>query len=124
MAWILRAGPYVARVEASTPIVFERLVLRARAAALGRYCSSAIAASTRSRVSSRMLTELFSTRETVWYETPAIRATSRIDAARGARVGVDILRLHRSRDYGCQAIAWAASGSRPRPYARLSEVRW
>jgi hypothetical protein len=56
-----------------------------------------MAARTRSRVSTRIASELLSTRETVWCETPATRATSRMLGDRGgcARV-VDIVALSRS----------------------------
>ena len=60
----------------------DRLVTSARAARLGLYCSSAITSSTRCLVSGRMLGCWLSTRETVWCETPARRATSRMLGAR------------------------------------------
>ncbi|GAA1723241.1 hypothetical protein GCM10009734_29710 [Nonomuraea bangladeshensis] len=53
-----------------------------------------MAASTAARVSARTLGESLSTRETVWYDTPAAAATSRmlgtatalLDARRGVEV--------------------------------------
>jgi hypothetical protein len=59
-----------------------RLVTRARAARFGRYCNVSIARSTRSFVSGLMLGWSFSTRETVWCDTSARRATSRMLGAR------------------------------------------
>ncbi|MEW1821188.1 hypothetical protein AB0323_10390 [Arthrobacter sp. NPDC080031] len=62
----LDAGPYSDDAEdARVPIVRERAVVSILAARFGRNRSSAIAASTRSRVSGRMLGELFNTRDTV-----------------------------------------------------------
>src|ERR1700712_1839292 len=130
MPWTARSGPYWARLAVSTPIVEDRLEPRARAARLGRYCSSAIAASTRSRVSSRMAGELFRTRETVWGETPATRATSRMLGARGDRTSDVIVRSCRlaarrrraPAHYGGVAGCLTAS-SRPPHYADGSRER-
>ena len=61
-----------------TPRVWVRRVTRVLAAAFGRYASSRMASSTRSRVSGRTFGCSFSTRETVWCDTPASRATSAI----------------------------------------------
>src|SRR5687768_8554692 len=49
-----------------------------------------MAASTRSRVSPRTWGLSCSTRETVWYETPAMRATSAITAGRGRFCGLRV----------------------------------
>src|SRR6266566_9172155 len=65
-----------------TPSVWVRRVTRVLAAAFGRYASSRMAASTRSRVSGRTFGCSFSTRETVWCDTPASRATSAITGGR------------------------------------------
>jgi hypothetical protein len=63
---MLEAGPKNDDVDAaSTPIVRERAVVSIRAARFGRKSSSVIAASTRSRVSGRMLGWSLSTRDTV-----------------------------------------------------------
>src|SRR6185437_14421584 len=59
-----------------------RRVTRARAAGDGLYLSWVIACSTRSRVAGRTPGTSFSTRETVWCETPARRATSKMFAPR------------------------------------------
>src|SRR6478735_6832207 len=64
-----------------TPISPLRLVTRARAAWLRRYPSSAMAASTASRVSGRTAVASLSTRETVWCDTSARAATSAIVGA-------------------------------------------
>src|SRR4029077_16471770 len=60
------------------PMIPDRLVTRARAAVLGRYPSSAMACSTRAFVAGRILDDPLITRETVWWLTPASRATSAI----------------------------------------------
>src|ERR1700751_192850 len=65
-----------------TPSVWVRRVTRVLAAAFGRYASSRMGASTRSRVSGRTFGCSFSTRETVWCDTPASRATSAITGGR------------------------------------------
>jgi hypothetical protein len=79
---MLLAGPKSEEAEeARIPMVVDRAVVSIRAARLGRNRSSSIAASTRVRVSSRMLGCPFITRDTVWRETPAIRATSRTPGA-------------------------------------------
>ena len=54
----------------------ERLVTSAVAALLRRYPTSAITSSTRARVAELTEGDPVMTRETVWYDTPAIRATS------------------------------------------------
>ncbi len=51
------------RCAVSTPMVRFRLVTRALAARFGRYCSCSIAATTLSRVSARIASELLSTRD-------------------------------------------------------------
>ena len=75
---MLDAGPYWVLDAERMPIVRERLVTSARAARLGLYCSCSMTSSTRCLVSGRMLGWSFSTRDTVWCETPARRATSRM----------------------------------------------
>jgi hypothetical protein len=70
------AGPYSVVSKATTPSVLVRRVTSARADEFRRYPSCSIAASTRSRVAGLTLGWLFKTRETVWCETPADRATS------------------------------------------------
>src|SRR5918993_782810 len=82
IAAMLEAGPYCVLDAERMPIVRDRLVTRARAARLGLYCRSAMTSSTRCFVSGRMLGWWFSTRDTVWCETPARRATSRMLGAR------------------------------------------
>ena len=72
------------RRRRSRPTMPERPLTRARAAVFGRYASCSIARSTRSRVSGRIRGEPLITRETVWWETPARRATSCITGARAA----------------------------------------
>src|SRR5690349_19912095 len=62
------------------PSVRVRRVTSARAAGDGTYRSCLIACSTRARVAGRTLGRSFSTRETVWWDTPASRATSKIVA--------------------------------------------
>ena len=57
-------------------MVWDRLVTRLRAAVFRRYPSSAMAASTFSRVALLTFGWLLMTRETVWWETPATSATS------------------------------------------------
>ena len=69
------------------PITCVRCVTRARAAVFGRYPSSRTAASTRSRTSGRTCGASLMTRETVFCETPAARATSIITGIRPARSG-------------------------------------
>ena len=59
-------------------MVRERLPESSRAAALGLYCSSRTTPSTFSRVFSRTLASLLTTRETVLIDTPARSATSKI----------------------------------------------
>src|SRR4029079_18058131 len=63
------------RTRASIFVRFERSW---RARAFGTYPTSAIASSTRCRVSALTYPELFTTRETVMAETPALSATSLI----------------------------------------------
>src|SRR5687767_12076549 len=63
-------------------MVWERRVTRLRAIVLRRYPSSAIAASTLSRVALLTLGCLLITRDTVWCDTPARPATS---SSRGNR---------------------------------------
>ena len=65
-------------------MVRVRRVTRARAAGDGLYCSWAMACSTRARVAGRTLGRSLMTRETVWWETPARRATSKMFAVRPA----------------------------------------
>lgn len=67
-------------------MIRERLVTSDRAARFGRNCSASIASSTLWRVVSRKLGWPLMTRDTVWCETPATRATSRMFAERGRRV--------------------------------------
>jgi hypothetical protein len=100
MAAMLLAGPYCELDAESTPIVREVPRESALAARLGRYCSSSITCCTRALVDSRMLGWLFSTRETVWCDTPARRATSRM---LGARL------LGNSADTGMASIGCARS---------------
>src|SRR4051812_44933589 len=71
----------------TNPMVRVEPVTSARAAVFGRYPSSAMAASTRSRVSGATLGEPLMTRETVWWETPARAATSDMTSGRGAASG-------------------------------------
>src|SRR3954454_22470730 len=66
----------------TNPMVRVEPVTSARAAVFGRYPSSAIARSTRSRVSGATLGEPLMTRDTVWWETPARAATSDMTSAR------------------------------------------
>ena len=66
----------------TSPMVRVRRVTSARAAGDGLYCSWAIACSTRARVAGRTLGRSLMTRETVWCETPARRATSKMFAVR------------------------------------------
>src|SRR6476660_5187195 len=66
----------------TSPMVRVRRVTSARAAGEGLYCSWAIACSTRSRVEARTFGMSLITRETVWWDTPARRATSKMLAAR------------------------------------------
>ena len=71
----------------TTPIEPLRRVTRLRAARLGTYPSSTIAASTARRMSGLTLGEPFTTRETVARETPAREATSsRVVPLRRSRV--------------------------------------
>ena len=93
MAAMLDAGPYCVEDAERMPIVCERLVTSARAARLGVYCSSCMTSSTRSRVASRMLGWSFSTRETVWCDTPG-EARHIADAGRSPGPGVAHVRLH------------------------------
>src|SRR5919201_232994 len=62
------------------PRVCVRSEERLRAIALGTYSSSRIARRTRSRVAGATVSSPLITRETVWCETPARRATSRMVA--------------------------------------------
>ena len=62
-----------------TPMVRKLPRLSARAALLGRYPSSFIAAMTCRLVAARTSGLPFATRDTVWVETPASTATSTID---------------------------------------------
>ncbi|GAA3340873.1 hypothetical protein GCM10017714_22510 [Curtobacterium pusillum] len=50
-----------------------------------------MAARTLSRVSARIASELLSTRDTVWCDTPATRATSRMLGDRGCCARVDAI---------------------------------
>ena len=68
--------------RATTPSVLDRPLASALAAVLGRYPSWSIAARTRARVSWRTLGWLFSTLETVWWDTPARLATSAMEGGR------------------------------------------
>ncbi|GAA4971701.1 hypothetical protein GCM10023334_096250 [Nonomuraea thailandensis] len=84
-------------LEVTTVMARARPRLRARAVRLGRKPRLSIAASTAVRVSGRTRGDSFSTRETVWYDTPAAAATSRMlgaaaprAAVRGARRGVGV----------------------------------
>src|SRR3954447_5802476 len=70
------AGPNRVPLTAITPSVCDLRVTSARAARLGRYPSSFIACSTRSRVAGRTFGARFTTLDTVMCETPASRATS------------------------------------------------
>src|SRR6187431_1666176 len=79
-------GPWSATLGAISPMVRVRLVTSDRAWGEGLYRSWAIARSTRSRVAARTLGDRFSTRETVWWETPASRATSKMLGARSGLV--------------------------------------
>src|SRR4051812_45924435 len=64
-------------------MVRVRRVTSARAAGEGLYRSCAMACSTRARVAGRTFGRSLSTRETVWCETPASRATSKMFDGRG-----------------------------------------
>ena len=81
----------------------------ARATGFGRYSSLRIASSTRSRVSERTCGLSFSTRETVWCETPASFATSAMTAGRGRPV-VDRWRLPLSADVLMGSLHRRSSG--------------
>ena len=65
-----------------TPIIRLESVTRARAAIFRRYPSSSMAARTRSRVAGRTEAGLLRTRETVWWDTPALLATSTMPGRR------------------------------------------
>ena len=65
-----------------SPRVRVRRVTSARAAGDGTYRSCLMACSTRARVAGRTFGRSLSTRDTVWCDTPASRATSKIVAAR------------------------------------------
>jgi hypothetical protein len=67
----------------TTPIECVWFEISPRAIGLGTYPSSRIAARTRSRVRSETFGLSLITRETVWCDTPARAATSRIVAGRG-----------------------------------------
>ncbi len=69
----------------STVTARLRPLASASAVALRRKPSSSMAASTRSRVAGLTLGWPLMTRETVWYETPAAVATSRMLAGRLVR---------------------------------------
>src|SRR5690606_6098558 len=81
-----RLGPKSSEPTVTTPSRPERFVTSARAVLLRRYCSWSIAACTRARVSGRTLGWSLTTRETVWCEAPARRATS-VSPTRRARCG-------------------------------------
>src|SRR3954454_21554024 len=82
----------------TNPMVRVEPVTSARAAVFGRYPSSAIARSTRSRVSGATLGEPLMTRDTVWWDTPARAATSDMTSARVGPAGcTDLLRPGRRR---------------------------
>src|SRR5699024_7572046 len=83
-------GPKSVEFCATTPRCWDFPVARARAARLGRYPSCSMAARTRNRVRSRTLGCPLSTRETVWCETPASRATSVIAGSRPPRRTAEI----------------------------------
>src|SRR5699024_6835505 len=85
IAVVVSAGPNSEEPSVSTPISEERVVFRVRAARLRVYPSAAIDSSTRARVSGRPIWGSFSTRVTVWQETPARAATSAIEGRRGIR---------------------------------------
>ena len=68
--------------SATTPRVLDRPLANALAAVFGRYPNWSIAARTRARVNLRTLGWLFSTLETVWWETPARLATSAMEGGR------------------------------------------
>src|SRR5579875_90238 len=72
------AGPYNRVLDVSTVTAWTGPPARARAARLGRNPSPAMASSTSWRVEALTLGLSFMTLETVWYETPAARATSRM----------------------------------------------
>ncbi len=74
-------GPYRASPVLTSPSARLRPPASARAAARGRYPSSATAAATWSRNCSRTVGSPLMTRETVWCETPARSATSKIVGA-------------------------------------------
>src|SRR6266567_1208597 len=71
--------PKVSSVVMITPMVWKRPLFSERAAPFGRYPRACMALITRSRVRSSTLLRPFDTRDTVWDDTPARRATSAID---------------------------------------------
>src|SRR3954454_15904469 len=102
----------------TNPMVRVEPVTSARAAVFGRYPSSAIARSTRSRVSGATLGEPLMTRDTVWWETPARAATSDMTSARVVPAGcTDLLRPGRRPGQG-------AEGQPRRPGRRGCAARW
>ena len=78
--------------QVTTPSVRDRVDASCLAAKLRRYFSSSTAAITRSWVSGRTPGMPFSTRETVWCETPARAATSAIRGTRGRSWDVGLMR--------------------------------
>src|SRR3954464_9969338 len=78
-------GPKSALPGVIRPIIRVRLVTRARAAGEGVYRSCLIACSTRWRVAGRTPGTSLRTRDTVWCETLARRATSKMLPASAGR---------------------------------------
>src|SRR5690348_5419714 len=84
MPYNVDAGPYSVLFKVTAPRRRVRPVAKARAALLRRYPRASMAASTRMRVVGFTPGCLLITRETVWCETPARRATSVIAGPRSA----------------------------------------
>ncbi len=93
MASRVRMLPMVEREKVITPRVRNSPRRRARAALLGRYPSSRMASRTCRRVSSVTPGKPLETRETVWEETPARRATSAMEAPWRGRAARLLVRL-------------------------------
>ena len=83
-------------------------VTSARAGATGCSAAGRSRCSTRSRVAARTLGESFSTRETVWCETPASRATSKMLGARSGLVSATfVVRLAARTGRATSARSWS-----------------
>src|SRR6478609_6324056 len=105
----MAVGPYSSAPGVTRPIVRVRRVTRARAAGDGLYRSWEMACSTRARVEGRTFGRSLITRDTVWWDTPARRATSKMLAARplpGSTPAGSLLISHRlgSGDEGGQRV--------------------